>query len=352
MKKELIFIGPMDMGNTPMTGDTVKNQLFIDRFKEVFDVVYAVDTMNWKKAPWIIVRMCFLLISHRRSKVIISANTSSAYTLIRILRLFPFTPKEVFYWVVGGSFHKQIENRGYSVNTYKWLKRIFVQSPIMVDSLRKQGLDNALYVPNSKYISHYGSAVKKKDGRTHFVFLSRIEEYKGCTDILTSVDELVYRGYGDDFDVTFYGRESEDPDYASRFLEMINERHNTQYKGVLNLREANNYDELSGYDVMLFPTYWQGEGFPGVVIDAYISSLPIIASDWNFNKDVIKDGETGWIIPVRDVAALTNKMEYVIKYPEVVAGLSHNCRNAANQYDSRVVLSEENLKKIGILDID
>jgi len=351
MKKgKLIFIGPIDMGNIPQSGDTMKNQLFIDRFLEVFDTVYIVDTMNWRKNPLVVVRMLCLLIFHCDSKVIISANTSSAHSVIKLLKRMPFTPKDVFYWVVGGAFHRKIENGIYSAETYKWLKGIFVQGHPMVDSLRKQGLNNAVYVANSKLISHYGKAEKKKDGKTHFVFLSRIEEYKGCTDIIRAVDKLIYRGYQNRFDVTFYGRESENHQYALQFSKMIDERPDIRYKGVLNLRDTNNYDELSDYDVMLFPTYWQGEGFPGIVIDAFVASLPVIASDWNFNKYVVTEGETGWIIPVHDNEALVNKMEYVITHPEEVIRMSRNCRNAAGQYDSRVVLSKENLVKIGLLD--
>lgn len=350
VKDTLIFIGPVDIGNIPKTGDTMKNQLFIDRFKEVFHKVYTVDTVNWHQRPWIIIKMFFYLSIHRESKVIISANTGSAYKLIFFIKKMPLMPCDVFYWVVGGSFHHMIEDGRYSANMYKWLKGIFVQGQSMVESLRNNGLFNAMYVANSKLISHYGSAEKRKDGKIHFVFLSRVEEYKGCSDIIASVDALNGMGYGDKFDVSFYGRESEDTEYANYFRAMVEKRGNVSYNGVLNLRESSNYDELSSYDVMLFPTYWHGEGFPGIVIDAYISSLPLIASDWNLNKDVIIDGETGWIIPTHDIGALTEKMLYVMNHKDEIRKMSENCKKAAAQYDSRIVLSEENLKKIGLLD--
>ena len=131
---------------------------------------------------------------------------------------------------------------------------------------------------------------------------------------------------------------------------MIDSHPEAEYKGLLNLRDTQNYDELAKYDVMLFPTYWQGEGFPGIVIDAYIASLPIIASDWNLNKDVIEDDVTGWIIPTHDVEALTNRMKYAIDHPEEVKKMAETCRERVAQYDSRIVLSEENLKKLGLID--
>lgn len=345
---KLVFIGPMHLGKNPSAGDSMKNQLFLDRFLQVFDKVITVDTMSWKKRPWVMVRLVLVLLFHRKAKVIISANPGSADTLIGFIKKMRL-PNDCFYWVVGGSFHEMIKEGRFKASTYTFLKGIFVQGQSMTDSLAESGLNNSVYVPNSKLITHYGEKPLKKDETMHFVFLSRIEEYKGCTDIIKSVDALNQMGYKGKFDVVFYGKDSSDATYAKQFKAMVDAHDEVEFKGLLNLRDTSNYDELAKYDVMLFPTYWHGEGFPGIVIDAYISSLPIIASDWNLNKDVIEDGVTGWIIPTHDVDALTERMKFVIDHPEEVQRMSIVCRERAAQYDSRIVLSEENLEKLGVL---
>ena len=345
---KLVFIGPMNLGKVPTAGDSVKNQLFLDRFLQVFDKVYTIDTADWRKKPLILFKLIGVILLHPKAKVIISANPGSADKLIRIVRQLGFH-NDFFYWVVGGSFHTMIREGRFSVMNYSFLKGIFVQGQSMVNSLRDNGLNNAVYVPNSKMINHYGKKELNKDRKTHFVFLSRIEEYKGCTDIINAVDILNQSGYAGKFDLVFYGRMSEDVLYAKLFNGMVSEREDVEYRGLLNLRETKNYDELAKYDVMLFPTYWHGEGFPGIVIDAFISSMPIIASDWNLNKEVIEEGRTGWIIPPHDVDALAERMKYVINNREEVQRMSIFCRKRAAQYDSRIVLSEYNLKKLGVL---
>ena len=93
---------------------------------------------------------------------------------------------------------------------------------------------------------------------------------------------------------------------------MINHFRNAKYGGFLNLQEESGYTVLSQYDVMIFPTYWEGEGFPGVLVDALIAGLPVIASNWHLNSEVIEEGKTGWLIEVNDVTALAEKMKYVI----------------------------------------
>lgn len=345
---ELILIGPIHIGENPSAGDSMKNQLFLARFKQIYRRVIPIDTTGWKRRPWIMLKLLSAIAFHPKAKVVISANPLSADTLISILVFFHF-PNDIFYWVVGGSFHKMIEEGRFKTRTYLPLKGIFVQGQIMVETLNKNGLHNVVYVPNSKMINHYGNAVKKQDGKIHFVFLSRVEECKGCTDILQSVESLNKEGLGEKFDVTFYGHPSRDPQFAKWFESKVCELPNVEFKGILNLLDEKNYDELSSYGVMLFPTYWEGEGFPGVVIDAYVSSLPIIASDWNLNKDVIIDGETGWIIPTHNLESLIEKMIYVINNPQVIKDMAIKCRKQAEQYDSRVVLSEGNLQKLGLL---
>ena len=344
----LVFIGPMHLGKIPSAGDSMKNQLFLDRFVQVYDKVYTVDTAGWKRKPWILLKLVFTLLCHPRDKVVISANPGSADRLISIIRSLRLK-NNVFYWVVGGSFHTMLQDGRFGVETYSFLKGIFVQGQSMVDALKELGLNNAVYVPNSKLINHFGKKEKKDKEKTHFVFLSRIEEYKGCSDIIECVDALNREGYKGRFDVTFYGHLSADTGYSVKFSDMVKMRPEVEYKGVLNLRDEYNYDELAKYDVMLFPTYWHGEGFPGIVIDAYIASLPIIASDWNLNKDVIEDGETGWIIPVHDKQSLKEKMKYSIDNPGIVERMSLKCKETASKYDSRVVLSEDNLKRLGLL---
>lgn len=345
---KLIFVGPIHIGNTPSAGDSMKNQMFLTRFGQVYERVIPIDTAGWKRRPWVLLNILFKIANNRKAKVIISANPGSADRLISIIKRFHFS-NDIFYWVIGGSFHKMISEGRFKIGNYSFLKGVFVQGQTMVESLNKSGLNNVVYVPNSKLINYQGGKEKRRDGKAHFVFLSRVEEYKGCTDIIKSVELLNNEGYGDKFDVTFYGHPSRDSQYLINFSEKVKCLSNVEYKGVLNLLDDSNYDILSSYDCMLFPTYWEGEGFPGVVIDAYIASLPIIASDWNLNKDVIKEGQTGWIIPPHDVSALSDKMRYVINNHETVKEIAINCRKKAAQYDSRVVLSEENLKKLGLI---
>lgn len=346
--RSLILIGPLNNGHVACTGDTMKNQLFLKRFSEVFDKIITVDTYHWQKRPWCIFELFARLLLNPKAKIVVSANTGSANTLIKILNTIG-AAKRTFYWVVGGSFHKSLENGILNPITYSKLAGIFVQGTSMVTSLQKMELHQTVYVPNSKYIQLLPQKEKFNDGKFHFVFLSRIEREKGCDYIIKAVEKLNETTYKGKFDVTFYGKTTLDHSYKEKFVRQIENNNDLIYKGVLNLQQPDNYKELARYDVMLFPTYWSGEGFPGVIIDAYIAGLPVIASDWNMNCDVVKEGETGWIIPTHNVDELVEKMKYTIDNIDIVEQYSVNCQSQAMGYDSRKVLSETNLKRWGLL---
>lgn len=109
------------------------------------------------------------------------------------------------------------------------------------------------------------------------------------------------------------------------------------------------YETLSTYDVMLFPTFYNGEAFPGVFIDCFIAGVPIVASDWHFNKDII-DENTSIIIPAKDDEALYHTMKDIIDGKIDLQAMARSCQNEARKYDNQVVLSDANLKRIGFID--
>ena len=60
--------------------------------------------------------------------------------------------------------------------------------------------------------------------------------------------------------------------------------------------DDSNYAILNSYDMMIFPTYYAGEGVAGVIVDAFIAGLPVIASDLGSCREVISDKETGYLV--------------------------------------------------------
>jgi glycosyltransferase involved in cell wall biosynthesis len=127
------------------------------------------------------------------------------------------------------------------------------------------------------------------------------------------------------FEIDFYGPIEEKVDL---------ETHKSKYCGFLDFQHDSEkaYSKLSEYDCMLFPTYWKGEGFPGVIIDAFVAGLPVIATDWNMNTEIIEDGVNGFIIEPKSSKALAEKMEYAMQNREELEKISENNLARAQDY--------------------
>ena len=341
MKKNLIFIGTIK--KVANCGESMKNHLFIDRFREVFDKVITVDIFKPKSRPWCILKMVWVVLAHRNCPVAMSVSISTGDKVLHWLQTLGC--KNIYYWAVGGTLHERLSKGFFQFFNYRKLKAIYVQSPTIVEGLKQLGINNAIHVNNSKRIEYIPDISGRNNDKVRFVFLSRVHPDKGCAMIANSAKRLNELGYHDKFIVDFYGKIDE---RYNDFLPMIEPIDNVNYKGFLDLTSNRGYDTLATYDIMLFPTYWDGEGFPGIVIDAYISGVPIIASNWNCNEEVI-DSHTGVIIPHHNEDALFDAMKKTIVGVYDLKQMSTICQARAREYDNRNVLSEENLRKIGFI---
>lgn len=346
MSNTIIFTGVVKA--KPDCGISMKNFFFIKKFQEYYDrvIVVGLNFVSWHKYlfPFRILKLLYQSLLHRESKIVVSSNTWESNIIFKILAVFKLSNR-CYYWVPGGVFHNIVQTR-FELSTFKQLNKLYVQSPTIVRGLEELGFSNAIYVPNSKEINYLPHKSPSNGNIVRFVFLSRVHPDKGCRMIINCAKRLNSLGYSDNYLVDFYGKIY--ADFKDEFMTLCNEVPNVEYKGYMNLTKQEGYDRLASYDIMLFPTNWWGEGFPGVVIDAYIAGLPIIASDWNCNCDVI-DQSTGFIIPAKNEDELFEKMKNTIEGKYNLLELSRNCQKKAKQYDNEYVLSETNLKRIGLL---
>ena len=342
--EKILFIG--DCGNFKNTSNGVyaKNIQLFNRLKEVFVTLKHVNTNNWKKNPSVLLNVLRSIWQYRKKDIIISLNTYSSYKLIKIVkRLFPSI--RLNYFVICGilpNFISQLEMK--QRECYSIVKWFMVESQEMKRKMELLGYKNVIHIPNFKKIAYIPEKSTETSVPFRFVFLSRIIPEKGC-DLIMEATRRINKEIGEDkFLVHFYGKV--DDSYESQFLKTINEIPNAEYKGFLNLADVSNYDVLASYYAMLFPTFWKGEGFPGILIDAMIAGTPVIASEWGYNTEIIENGTTGIIIKSKNVDELANAMNSFICNHSKVAEMTRHCRIQAMEYDTAKVLNKDLFAKI------
>jgi glycosyltransferase involved in cell wall biosynthesis len=102
---------------------------------------------------------------------------------------------------------------------------------------------------------------------------------------------------------------------------------------------------LYKYDALLFPTYWAGEGFPGTIIDAFASGLPVVATDWNCNNELIDNKRTGILYPNGTEQNLEEAIDWLYRHQKEMLIMRRNCLKEAYKYMPDVYISKM-IKKI------
>jgi glycosyltransferase involved in cell wall biosynthesis len=330
--KKIVFIGAINKQNLPRGGEEYKNQLLASLLNKEFKVTF-IDTHNWKKNPAIILRMLFQLLFVKHDKIVLSASSHSIYKLLKLIHLFPYLPQKIVYFVIGGYLPSAIYSGVFKKKYYTNIRKIVVEGNLLSKQLSMSGIEkNVQVIPNFKMFNMESPKVlsDSPDQNFRFVFLSRIHPDKGIYEIMKA-SEILQNTHGNNtFSITFFGNLEKSEE--SHFIEKM--KHPFYYGGELDFmrNELQAYKELASYDCMLFPTYWAGEGFPGVLIDAFIAGIPVIATDWNMNNEVLTNGEDAIIIPIKDAQALAHAMFQLIENRQKLALMKQNSRKKANQF--------------------
>lgn len=348
MSHSLFFIGALDYPNIPQAGDAVKNRYLLTFFQRSFDNVRYIDTQYWKKNPLVLLRVLGNLLFRRFDNIVISTSNVSAYRLVRLTTSMHLRSR-IYYFMIGGYTPVKIKKGIYKAAPFQKLERIIVEADRVSELYHEVGIYNTYRLYNFKPVLYVPDLdTPRRDNQIRFVFLSRLTELKGIFHILESVRQLNEQGLERRFEVDFYGRV--DTDVHERFLEQCATLSNVSYKGFLRLDVPEGFATLASYDAMLFPTMHATEGFPGVIADAAIAALPVIASDWQYAEEIIGDGRCGLLFKTGDNDALTATMRRVIDNPSILQPLRREALERSALYDVNRVLCPELLDELKMKD--
>lgn len=77
------------------------------------------------------------------------------------------------------------------------------------------------------------------------------------------------------------------------------------------------YALYSRADIFCYPTYYEHESFGIVLLEAMQFSLPVVSTQWRGVPSVVRDGVTGFCVPVKDSVTFADKLESLMKNPEL-----------------------------------
>ncbi len=84
----------------------------------------------------------------------------------------------------------------------------------------------------------------------------------------------------------------------------------------------------------------KSEAFGLVLIEAMAAGLPVVCTNGGGNKDLILEGENGFLINIFDAEALADKVELLIKNPEQRLEMGKKAQDFSEQFDISVYTAE------------
>lgn len=104
------------------------------------------------------------------------------------------------------------------------------------------------------------------------------------------------------------------------------------YCGVLQPSEVASV--MAEYDCVVLPTFFEGEGYPGVILEGYALGLPTITTNWRSIPEIVTEN-TGVLVEPRDVNALASVLQRFSKSPESLLALKQGVLASAELYSSK-----------------
>jgi glycosyltransferase involved in cell wall biosynthesis len=83
----------------------------------------------------------------------------------------------------------------------------------------------------------------------------------------------------------------------------------------------------SAADAFVIPSL--EDNLPNTVLESLACGTPVVGFDTGGIPDMVRDGETGCIVPAGDVSALRNAIVYVLQADEERAAMGARCRKVA-----------------------
>ncbi len=147
---------------------------------------------------------------------------------------------------------------------------------------------------------------------SQLLFLSHLIESKG---LLVLIDALrLLRDKGCNFYCNIAGGNAE---LTQVELErIIRDKQLSDRISVLGPRHGDNKIKLlTNTDIFVHPTY--NDCLPLVILEAMQFSLPVVSTFEGAIPDVVEDGVTGFLVPQKDPQALADKIEILLKDPDL-----------------------------------
>jgi glycosyltransferase involved in cell wall biosynthesis len=133
--------------------------------------------------------------------------------------------------------------------------------------------------------------------------------------LLEACAELHRRGVPFELHVAGQFQTEEFAALARRKVEELTLSHAVFFRGVL--QGDAKWRAFAEVDVFCFPSFYESESFPTVLLEAMSFQLPVVASRWRGIVEIVDDGATGYLVECHEVSGVAERLEQLHADPEL-----------------------------------
>lgn len=352
-KQRFVFIGPKP---PPSHGTSVKFDVFCKYAKERLGSKHIgiIDTQTGDKALVSAYSLSSLrgyfkillrtFIGGVRGDVIVVFGSQRFATVFggTVALLFGALGKRVYISLFGGAYDMYLDSfspqlRKLTTLAFSFSSGIIVETRQQEIYLRDVWPNKTYYVPNFRAKAPLvAPANRPTKNVVRFIYVGVIRREKGIGELLqafSDLERIVAKGgiVGTVY-LDLYGPVYDSPnDYVDLTRALQSEL--IQFHGELQHEQV-----LQAYaeaDVFIYPSYWPSEGHSGAVIEALMHGLPVIATDWRANKELVHDDVNGLLCPPRDSEALRECMVKLVCNDQLRYRLADGTRLSIHEFDAQ-----------------
>lgn len=348
---KILLIGNSGLRKNQIDGQTTKVRLYLKKIKDEGYDVNFVDLELFFKKPI----STFIAIKKgikTCDRIVLLTATRGCKILIPYINFCnkkfnkPFVLPLIGISVLHYSFDKLslekrkdfILNKNYElIKPKQWLikelKKITIILPetdLLTSIFREYyGINNVFTLTNFREISQCSSNVKiNEDDVLRLVFISRVQEIKGIFDLIHVVNSINKNKKFVNLDI--YGEKFFSKNEENLFDSLLSHSSNIQYKGILNNNKV--IDTIKKYDLLVFPTIYEGEGTPGIIVESLIAGVPVLSSSFYQYKFLLKDNYDSIIYKQFDNDDLNNKLNFATNNKLLINKMKDNALQSGNKY--------------------
>ena len=335
MKKAAV-IGHFGRNELFLDGQTVKTKTVTEWLKKEYGADQIVQYDTHRKYSFFFKSPILIFSALKRSEnfVMLPAQNSLRVLTPIVVAWNTLFHRRLHYVVIGGWLPQMLTKRKALASLLKRFDYIYVETFVMKRALEDQGFCNVVVLPNCKNLCPLREDELELDCSIPYRLctFSRVMKEKGIEDAINAVRAINEQHNLTLFSLDIYGQVDENQ--KTWFAELSkNFPQYVSYCGAVDFNQSVNV--LKKYFALLFLTYYQGEGFAGTILDAMAAGVPVIATNWKYNTELISE-ENGFIVNAHDVGSVVSLLDSISE--KDILSLKKSCLRKYTQYTPEKVM--------------